>query len=152
DPCGLPGFPAATDRGFFALALAELGEFEEGLRVGHEALRLAESLDHPMTLTLGCHGLVAVFCVRGDAQSARPLVERSPATAHAGALGRATRSGFVPLGRVHVLSGRIPEAVRVLEQARSEWDTLVGFRSVDARLWLAEAYRLANRSLEAGLM
>src|SRR5262249_8561960 len=147
-----PGFLAATDRGFVALALAELGEFDEGLRYGHEALRLAESLDHAFTLTIACNTFVSLFCVRGDPHSARPLIERSNATAHAWELGRARPFGSMLLGRVHVLSGRIPEAIRVLEQARSESGMLLEFRAMEGRVWLAEAYWLANRSLEAGVV
>jgi tetratricopeptide (TPR) repeat protein len=59
----------------------------------------------------------------------------------------------VLLGRVHVLSGRIPDAIRLLQQAGSESDTLrTGLRSVEARVWLAEVYRLASRSEEAGAL
>src|SRR5262249_34763499 len=149
DRCGLPGFLAATDRGFVALALAKLGAFDEGLRYGHEALHLAESLDHAFTLTIACLNLASLFCVRGDPTSARPLIERSLATAHAWDLGRARAFGNVLLGRVHVLSGRIPEAIRVLEQVRSESGMLIEFRAMEGRVWLAEAYWLAYRSLEA---
>ena len=57
------------------------------------------------------------------------------------------------LGRVHVLSGQIPEAVRLLEQACTEANAVLpGFRAVEARVWLGEAYRLAERSEEARAM
>src|SRR5262249_60782293 len=90
--------------------------------------------------------------MRGDPHSARPLIERSNATAHAWDLGQARAFGSLLIGRIHFLSGRIPDAVRVLEQVRSESGMLIGVRRIFlGRVWLAEAYRLANRSLEAGV-
>ena len=83
DRSGLPGFPAATDRGYLAATLAELGAFDEGLAHGHEAVRLAESMDHPFSLAVASGGLGSLYCVRGDPRSARPLTERSLATAQA---------------------------------------------------------------------
>ena len=153
DRSGLPGFPAATDRGYLAATLAELGAFDEGLAHGHEAVRLAESMDHPFSLAVASGGLGSLYCVRGDPRSARPLTERSLATAQAWDLGLHLAVGRMLLGRVHVLSGQIPEAVRLLEQACTEANAVLpGFRAVEARVWLGEAYRLAERSEEARAM
>jgi predicted ATPase/class 3 adenylate cyclase len=146
DPCGLPGFPAVTDRGYLAATLAELGEFDEGLGHGLEALRLAEAMDHPFSLAIACTGLASFLCLRGDAESARPLVERHLATAQAWDLGLSLPVGQIHLGRVHVLSGQIPEAVRLLERALVESSAVIpGYRAVEARVRLGEAYRLAHR-------
>jgi class 3 adenylate cyclase/tetratricopeptide (TPR) repeat protein len=152
DRCALPGFPAVMDRGYLAAALAELGEFDEALEHGHEALRLAESMDHhPFSLCIACTGLASLLCVWGDAQSARPVAERHVATAQAWDLGLTLPVGLLLLGRVHVLSGQIPEAVRLLEQAVAGSNAVLpGYRAVEARVRLGEAYQLAHRSEEAG--
>jgi tetratricopeptide (TPR) repeat protein len=64
-------------------------------------------------------------------------------------------SGLTPLarilfGQVHILSGRIHEAVSTLDQARIESGTRQHRGSLlEGRVDLAEAYRLAHRSKEA---
>jgi hypothetical protein len=46
--CGLPGFPTATDRSFLAERLAQLTEFDEGLRY---VTRRCTSRSHWVTLS-----------------------------------------------------------------------------------------------------
>jgi predicted ATPase/class 3 adenylate cyclase len=155
DRCGLPGFPAVFARGFLAWALAELGDFDEGLAHGHEALRLAESMDHPISLQIACRCVATLYCVWGRARNAQPLAERARATVQALDL-----PGYLPiasalLGRVATLSGQGTEAVRLLEQARTEFAAMaargrrVRWPEVVGRIHLAEAYRLAGRFEEA---
>jgi tetratricopeptide (TPR) repeat protein len=63
--------------------------------------------------------------------------------------------GFIPLGRmvlgqVHALAGRIPEAVDLLEHARTEYVALqTWFSALEGRVHLGEAYQLGHRSAEA---
>ena len=54
---GLVAYPAVVARAFLARALAELGMFEEGREHGQEAVRLAETLDHPFSLIWACLNL-----------------------------------------------------------------------------------------------
>jgi hypothetical protein len=51
---GLAIFPAVVSRAHLARVLAELGEFDEADAHGHEAIRIAEALDHPFSVSLGC--------------------------------------------------------------------------------------------------
>jgi len=51
---GLPGFPAVMARCYLTLIFADLGRFEEGIAHAQKAIRLAEALDHPYSLTFGC--------------------------------------------------------------------------------------------------
>ena len=51
---GMAAYPAVSCRGNLAWCLAELGEFDEGTRHGEDAVRLAEALDHPYSLTAAC--------------------------------------------------------------------------------------------------
>ncbi len=153
DRCGLPGFPAIFARAFLAWALAELSEFDEGLAHGHEGLRLAESMDHPVSLVVACRGVATLFCVWGKARDARPLAERALATTQAWDQLTLRPTIRDLLGQVAILSGQSPEAVRLLEQAQTEFAALGAWghriRSVEGRLHLAEAYRLAERFEEA---
>jgi class 3 adenylate cyclase/tetratricopeptide (TPR) repeat protein len=150
DRCGLPGFPAVLARGFLARAQAELGEFEEGLAHGREALRIAESIDHPYSVVVACRSVATVLYLRGDLANARPLAERYLAIAQERDFSGLTPLARITLGRVHTLSGRISEAVATLEQARIESGTRQHWGSLlEGRLYLAEAYQLAHRSEEA---
>jgi tetratricopeptide (TPR) repeat protein len=51
---GLATFPAVYSRAVLARALAERGVFDEGDAHGHEAIRIAEGLDHPFSVVIGC--------------------------------------------------------------------------------------------------
>ena len=53
---GLPGMPAVTSRDVLARCLAEVGAFSEGLAHGEEALRIAEAVNHPNSLSGACSG------------------------------------------------------------------------------------------------
>ena len=62
----MAGFPSVLSRVWLALCLAERGEFGEGLAVGEEALRIAETGDPGFSLVLGCAGLGNVCVAKGD--------------------------------------------------------------------------------------
>ena len=153
DRCGLAGFPAIIARGFLAWSLAELGEFDEGLGHGHEALGLAESMDHPLSLLVACRCVAKLLGLWGKIRDARPLAERALATAQAWDLRSYLPITHAHLGQVATLSGQSTEAIRLLEQARTEFAAMggrgFGFREVEGRLHLAEAYQLAERFEEA---
>jgi class 3 adenylate cyclase len=153
DRCGLAGFPAIFARCFLAWALAEIGEFDEGLAQGHEALRFAESMDHPLSIVVACRCVTTVLCVRGKARDARPLAERALITAQAWDQRSLLPTLRALRGRVATLSGESTQAVRLLEQAQAEFDAMGAWnrqsRGVEGRVYLADAYRLAGRFEEA---
>ena len=51
---GLVVSPAVWSRAQLARALAERGLFDEGDAHGQEAIRIAEALDHPFSVVVGC--------------------------------------------------------------------------------------------------
>jgi hypothetical protein len=90
DRFGLVVSPAVGSRAQLARALAERGLFDEGDAHGHEAIRIAEALDHPFSLVVGCVALAYLKTVRGELSQAARLLERAVAqcrewniTAHA---------------------------------------------------------------------
>jgi tetratricopeptide (TPR) repeat protein len=149
DHCGLAGFPAIFARGFLACALAELGEFDEGLAHGHEALRLAESMDHPLSLLVACRCVAMLLCVWGKPRDARPLAERAFATARALDLWLFLPTTDALLARVATLSGQSSEAVRLLEHAQTEFGAMGAWAhrasAVEGQVHLGEAYQLAEQ-------
>jgi class 3 adenylate cyclase/tetratricopeptide (TPR) repeat protein len=153
DRCGLAGFPAIFARSFLAWALAEIGEFDEGLAHGHEALRLAESMDHPLSMVVACRCVTRVLCVWGKPGDARPLAERALSMAQAWDQRTLLPTLRALLGHVATLSGERTEAVRLLEQAQTEFAAMGAWnrqsRGAEGRVYLAEAYLLAERFEEA---
>ena len=76
---GLVAFPAVVSRAFLARALAERGSVRRGSSHGHEAIRIAEALDHPFSLIWACLGLAYLYSVRGELSQAARLLERAVA-------------------------------------------------------------------------
>jgi class 3 adenylate cyclase/tetratricopeptide (TPR) repeat protein len=74
--CGLAGFPAPSSNSFWAYALAERGEFDQGIACGQEAVRLAEMLDHPFSVIQACSFLGRVYGIRGEFDKAIRWAER----------------------------------------------------------------------------
>ena len=70
-------FPAPIAHSYLALALAERGEFDEGIAHAKEGIRLAKALDHPFTLALACWGLGYVYGLRGELNLSARLLERA---------------------------------------------------------------------------
>ena len=84
---GAPQPRSIHSRTCLVWCLAELGEFPEGIVRGEEALKLAEPLDHPLSLTTACAGLGYLYLAQGGLAKATSL-ERGL---------EATRTGNSPL-------------------------------------------------------
>ncbi len=116
---GLTGFPGASARSWLAWALAELGEFEEGIAHGREGIRVAEAVDHPYSLIVACRGLARLYCIKGDFAEAIAVVTRGLSLAHDYNITvfSSLLSSF--LGYAYLCSGRTEEARALLEQTLS---------------------------------
>ena len=68
----LPLFPTVWARARLARTLAERGVFEEGEAHGHEAIRIAEALDHPFSLIYASLGLAYLDGIRGGTEPGGP--------------------------------------------------------------------------------
>ena len=154
-----------------AICLATLGEFEEALARGAEAVALAETpgfVARLLGLIIGLMGLGMTYLMRGEAVRAAPLLERGRSVA----LERDVALGFAlncsALGHARALQGRTSEAVALIEEAITQWDAsgqitnrarhrwllaaayLCGNRFDDARKAVEEALDLARRHGERG--
>jgi tetratricopeptide (TPR) repeat protein len=76
DESGLVVSPAGFSRAQVARALAERGVFDEGDAHGREAIRIAEALDHPLSVVVGCLNLAYLESVRGELSQAARLLDR----------------------------------------------------------------------------
>jgi hypothetical protein len=110
-------FPAVLSRTFLARTLAERGVFDEGEAHGHDALRIAEALDHPLSLVEACVGLAYVQSIRGDLKAAARVAERAVALCRDWNLSAFAPPAMASLGHVYVGSGRVEEGLPWLQQA-----------------------------------
>ena len=142
---GLPQPPSVHSRTCLVWCLAELGEFAEGIVRGEEALRIAEAVDQPLSLTVAYSGLGSLYVRKGDLEKAIPLLERGLE------LGRAWNIPlwFPPvasaLGSAYAFSGRFPDALVLLQQAVERAASMNLIRGHSHLLAaLGEAYLLAG--------
>jgi DNA-binding NtrC family response regulator/tetratricopeptide (TPR) repeat protein len=147
---GLAVLPAVVSRAFLARALAERGLFVEGGASGHEAIRIAETLEHPVSLIFACLWVAYVDSLKGELSQAAPRLERAIALCREWNVVLYSPFAMAFLGHVYAWSGHIAEGVSRLEEA------LAGYESAGIRylhsisvVQLGEAYLLADQVEDA---
>lgn len=116
DRLGLSGYPSVLSRTWLVVALSDLGDFDDGLLVGEEGLRLAETLDHPYSLMQACWGLGRLHVNKGNFTDAAALFARADRLALEWEMRSWSAYSRSLLAPVYVASGRIEEAVALLHQ------------------------------------
>src|SRR5262249_15721330 len=76
---GHPRLPSPMAHALLGGALAELGDFDEAIRHGREAVRLAESVGHRFCLMAGLWSLGELHLIKGDFEEAILHLERAVA-------------------------------------------------------------------------
>ena len=115
--CGLAALPAVFSLAWLALCLAERGEFDEGLALGEEALRIAERGDPGYSFALGCAGLGNVCVAKGDFDRAIAVLERGLSSEPQDPSTKAWPFVASALGTAYAHVGRGAHALPLLEQA-----------------------------------
>jgi tetratricopeptide (TPR) repeat protein len=143
---GLVTSPAVRSHAQLARALAERGVFDEGAAHGQEAIRIAEALDHPFSIVVGCLDLAYLKSVRGELSQAARLLERAVAQCREWSITSHTPIAMASLGHVYAWSGRIGEGVSCLQQALNAYECAgIGFHHSLSVEQLGEAYLLADQ-------
>jgi tetratricopeptide (TPR) repeat protein len=143
---GLATFPAVFSRAVLARALAERGAFDEGDAHGHEAIRIAEGLDHPFSVVIGCLDLAYLKTVRGELSQAAGLLERAVAQCREWNITTQAPVAMASLGYVYAWLGRIEEGVSCLRQALTAYESAgIGYYHSPSVERLGEAYLLADQ-------
>ena len=147
---GLTTLPSVLLRDCLLRCVAELGEFDEGVVLAGEAVRIAERVEHSFDLVSACFGASLLYLRRGRPQSAVAFAERARRicdTGHAPA--------WIPLidgvlGAAYAALGRLAEALPLLESAVQGHAKmrLMGSHS-QLVAWHAEGLRLAGRTEDA---
>jgi class 3 adenylate cyclase/tetratricopeptide (TPR) repeat protein len=139
-------FPAVMARGTFARTLAERGLFDEGDAHGQEAIRIAEALDHPFSVVVGCLDLAYLKTVKGELSQATGLLERARAQCREWNITTHTPIVMASLGHVYAWSGRIADGLSCLEQALTDYESAgIGYHHSLSVEQLGEAYLLADQ-------
>jgi tetratricopeptide (TPR) repeat protein len=148
---GIHGFPAVIARVYLTWALADRGQFDEGIVHGQESLRLAESLDHPYSRACAGWTLAHLQIARGELGDAVRLLERGLALCREWNLLTISVFDSGDLGYAYALSGRMAEGIALLEHAVNSSVTMA-FAAIQPLFLvnLGEAYILDDRREDAG--
>jgi tetratricopeptide (TPR) repeat protein len=143
---GLATVPAVYSRAILARVLAERGVFDEGDTHGQEAIRIAEALDHPFSVVVGCLDLAYLKSVRGQLSQAAGLVERAVAQCREWNITSHTPIALASLGHVYAWSGRTEDGISCLRQALTTYESAgIGYHHSISVAQLGEAYLLADQ-------
>ena len=147
---GLTTLPAVLLRDSLLRCFAELGDFDEGVVLAGEAVRIAERVEHSFDLVSACFGAGLLYLRRGRPQTALAFAERARRicdTGHAPA--------WIPLidgvlGAAYAALGRLAEALTLLESSVHGHAKmhLMGSHS-QLVAWHAEGLLLARRTDDA---
>ena len=138
-----PGISSIVGRRWLAMSLTEVGRFTEAIALATEAVEMAETADHPFSLTNALAGLGFALLRKGDVKRAIPLLERGCEVSRRLSFHSIWVACALPLAAAYGLSGRSAEAVRVL------LDVPFGPASSNNTGTLAESWLFSGRTDEA---
>jgi DNA-binding NtrC family response regulator/tetratricopeptide (TPR) repeat protein len=143
---GFAQFPSVHSRTCLVWCLTELGEFDDGARIGRDAVHIAESVDHPFSLATADAGIGSLHVRQGNVEAGITILERGLELCRTWKLSLWFPPIAWALGVGYSLSGRVAEAVPLLERAveQSEGMRLGGWHS-RVLTGLGHAYLLAGR-------
>jgi tetratricopeptide (TPR) repeat protein len=147
---GMAAFQGATSRAFLALCLAELGEFDEGIGPGEEAIHIAEEVNHPHTITVAYGFVGYLYLVKGDLPRAILLLEHAVDVCRIKQVPAIFPRVASCLGYAYLHSGPFAEALPLLEEAvgKAASTQFIAWQSLQIA-WLSEAYLRAGKMDEA---
>src|SRR5262245_57797496 len=114
---GLPSQPAVISRAFMGRSLALLGDFDAGIAVTEEGLRMAEASEHRFGIVIAYWGAGDAYFSRGRLAPAAAALERALSLCQSGGFSLMAAIAGRVLGEVYALSGRRDEALRLVEDA-----------------------------------
>lgn len=147
---GLPYIVSVHARSWLALSLGERGEFEPAIAHARDALVIAETTDHPTTLTSAQMGLGRVLHRAGRVAEAIPVLESALELARANRIQLLLPTIAESLGLSYAQSERIEQGVKLLEEAMHVHVTTRGHAGLAWRAAsLSTGYLLAGRDADA---
>ena len=144
---GLPLIFSVGCRTWLARALSELGHFELGLQRADEAVNIAAAAGHTYSLAVAHWSVGHLHLRQGDLDQAIEVLTRGAELARTWGIEVWITRFASALGLAQARSGRLAEAVPLLEQAVTHNLSVADQPSFLAAL--AEGYGLAGRPVEA---
>jgi tetratricopeptide (TPR) repeat protein len=147
---GLPFLPAVFARVYQSWGWTCLGEFGIARDHAEEAVRIAEAVDHPFTKVWAHVGIGVISLDQGRLAAAVSALEWSRELWEQG--GWAFMFPWVagPLGRAYAATGRVAEAITLLETSVAQCTTMNVIPLLTLSLtYLSEAYLVAGRQQDA---
>jgi tetratricopeptide (TPR) repeat protein len=141
---------AASSRAWLSLCHAERGAFTEGHAMAEEGLRIAETVNHPLSLIVAYYGLSVVYLRQGDVPRAIPMLERAMGLCQDWHIPLFVPELAAALGLAYTLQGRVTPGLGLAEQAVEQ--AVAGSRPrilLYTVVPLSEAYLLAGRLEDA---
>src|SRR5262247_344323 len=144
------GYPVVTARSYLCVSFADLGEFSDGIALGQEGIRLAETLSQPFTIAQCYWALGYLHGIKGDLGDATRLLEKGDAICREWDVGVISPVLAWKLGWVYTLSARVEEGLALIRAGLAGIEPL-GFRVYEAlgQAQLAESLVIGNRLDEA---
>jgi predicted ATPase/class 3 adenylate cyclase len=157
---GDPGLPSVFSRSWLVRSLAELGDFREGNIHGAEAMRIAETVGQPFTLSSAYLGLGFLHLRQGDLPQAIAQLEKGLDICQTTDVRLQLQLAAGALGYAYALSGRLAEELGMrplqahchrglgilyaqtgqAEQARVALSAAITlYRAMDMTFWLPQA-------------
>jgi tetratricopeptide (TPR) repeat protein len=148
---GRPLYPAVVVGWHLATCLSALGDFRRARKAAEEGLQIAETLQQPGNLLFAHLGYCEPLLQQGRFHEAIPWLERAMAwhTSDQSAWYPMTAG---PLGFAYAMTGRLAEALPLLEQAVERAQRVDRRRETQWRAYLSTAYLLAGRWHDAHAM
>jgi class 3 adenylate cyclase/tetratricopeptide (TPR) repeat protein len=146
---GMVGLPSVCSRVWLVLCLTECGEFVEGMAHGKEAIQIAETVDHPFSLSMA-YGYVGELHLRkGELDKAIAVLERGIELSRVWNFPLQVFFTTTRLGYAYALSGQVTTALSLLEQVVEQYASARENSFISCSAWLSEAYLLDGRLAEA---
>jgi tetratricopeptide (TPR) repeat protein len=129
-------------------SLAELGAFAEGTACAEEEVRIAESVDQPASFVHASFSAGLLSLRKGDLYKAIPVLKGGLESCQIWNIRSWAIQIALHWGYAYALSGRVAEAVPLLEQAIRQNLSTSAMNTLRI-IYLSEAYLLAGRRDEA---
>jgi tetratricopeptide (TPR) repeat protein len=143
----IPTFVLTQDR--LAWCLTELGEFAAAMVCADDAGRVAREIDDPRSLIIADRSLGLVWLRRGDLVQAIPPLERAVELCRGLPAPALLDVSAAHLGYAYALSGRLPEAAALLEEALADSGATGSANHPLFLAHLGEVHLLAGRPADA---
>jgi tetratricopeptide (TPR) repeat protein len=147
---GWAGVPAVTARAYLVACLGEIGQFDEGIALGEEAVRIAEEANHAFSIGQAYINLGVLYIRRGSLDRALATLQQGAAMGGVSKVSALSIGFATALGYAYARSGRLGEALPLLEDGvRQAAANRISGRQSLWMAWLADTHQMAGRLGEA---